>query len=289
MLRRVLTGMFRGALEALRSGGHAALVAQHTVPLPPRNIPTLEGVSNFSFPTFWGVKDPERFNSLVKELTGEVASGFHAADNFITWARNNSMLDDQAFVNAWKANIGSDADTAIIWRRYVLACAAFHCVQLEGDFVECGANAGVGVKTVIDYLGGREFPKQFWAYDLFEHSADMAHHAMPEHSPELFGRVQAMFKDYPQVHVVKGSVPESLVDNSPDRIAYLHIDMNQAPAEVAALDALFDRMVPGGILILDDYEWSFYRTQKLAEDEWFDKRGYRVMPLPTGQGLLVKR
>jgi hypothetical protein len=41
------------------------------------------------------------------------------------------------------------------------------------------------------------------------------------------------------------------------RIAYLHIDMNQAPAEVAALDALFDRVVPSGIVILDDYEWSF--------------------------------
>jgi len=76
----------------------------------------------------------------------------------------------------------------------------------------------------------------------------------------------------------------------PERIAYLHIDLNQAPAEVASLEHLFDRMVPGAILILDDYEWAgVYRAQKLAEDVWFEARKYRVMPLPTGQGLVIKR
>ena len=50
------------------------------------------------------------------------------------------------------------------------------------------------------------------------------------------------------------------------RIAYLHIDLNQAPAEIAALEVLFDRIVPGGIVILDDYEWAMgYRRQKLLE------------------------
>ena len=136
-----------------------------------------------------------------------------------------------------------------------------------------------------DYLGGKQFPKPFWAYDVFEHEASMANHRMPEHRSDLFERVRDKFADYPQVHLVKGRIPESFAGNSPNRIAYLHIDLNQAPAEVAALDSLFDRMVPGGILILDDYEWSMiYRSQKLAEDEWFDRRGYRVMSLPTEIG-----
>ena len=77
---------------------------------------------------------------------------------------------------------------------------------------------------------------------------------------------------------------------SPKRIAYLHIDLNEAPAEIAALDALFDRVVPGGIVILDDYEWAGpHRAQKLAEDPWFEARHYRVFPLPTGQGIVIKR
>jgi O-methyltransferase len=53
---------------------------------------------------------------------------------------------------------------------------------------------------------------------------------------------------------------------------------------------LFEKIVPGGILILDDYEWAgIYRGQKIAEDQWLQERGYRVIPLPTGQGLVIKR
>ena len=89
--------------------------------------------------------------------------------------------------------------------------------------------------------------------------------------------------------IVQGEIPAVLA-RSPERIAYLHIDLNQAPAEIAALEVLFDRVVPAGIVILDDYEWAMaYRQQKLTEDPWFAARGYRVMPLPTGQGLVIKR
>lgn len=288
MLRIMLQRILRDAVQRYTNPNRRQL-GLNAASLPPRSVPTLATVSNFSTSAFWGVSDPDGFQSAVDSLIAGMPNGYHAADNLITFGRNNSMFDDEAFVKAWKANIESMADSAVVWRRYVLACAGFHCVQLDGDFVECGANAGVGVKTVIDYLGGQGFPKQFWAYDRFEHSEEMVNHAMPQHGPELFARVQAKFKGYPQVTLVKGSVPESFAGNMPDRIAYLHIDMNQAPAEIAALDALFSKLVPSGMLILDDYEWSGYRPQKLAEDEWFDRRGYRVMPLPTGQGLVIKR
>lgn len=258
--------------------------------LPKLTTPPLEVVKNFFYPQFWGSAEPQLVADLMKQASERVMSGIHFADNFFTWGRNNSLFDDQPFVEAWEANIETPADRAIAWRRYVLACAAYHCVQLDGDFVECGAYSGVGVKTVVDYLGGKEFPKTFWAYDLFEHQDGMLHHAMPGHGPDLYERVKAKFAGYDQVRVVKGLIPDVFAENSPDKIAYLHIDMNQAPAELAALEHLFDRLVPAGMLILDDYEWAMaYRGQKLAADPWFDARGYRVMPLPTGQGLVIKR
>lgn len=258
--------------------------------LPARSIPTLERIGSFFFPAFWDIEDQESFSQSVRQLTASMPPGYHASDNFITWGRNNSMFDDQAFVNAWQGNCESAADKGIVWRRYILATSAFHCVQLEGDFVECGAYTGVGVKTVVDYLGGTRFPKTFWAYDVFEHQDHMDNVPMPEVGPELFSRVEKKFQNYPQVRLVKGLIPDSFKDHCPERIAYLHIDLNQAKAEVAALDVLFSRVVSGGMVILDDYEWaSIYRPQKIAEDAWFDQRGYRVIPLPTGQGLLIKR
>ena len=247
-------------------------------------------VKQFFFPVFWGTRNDELVAQHMKAASEHVQPGFHFADNFFTWARNNSMFDDVEFVKSWEANAESDADKAIVWRRYILACAAYHCVQLEGDFVECGAYTGVGVKTVVDYLGGEDFPRDFWLYDLFEHEEWMLHHAMAEHGPELEDRVRRKFQRYGQVKIFKGYIPEVFQGQSPEAIAYLHIDLNEAPAEIAALDALFDKVVPGGIVILDDYEWSGpYRNQKLAEDPWFEARQYRVFPLPTGQGIVIKR
>lgn len=258
--------------------------------LPKHTHPSANSVPSFFFPVFWSTDNADEVALIGEKLTTMVDGGYHFADNFFTWGRNMSMFDDSPFVSAWRSNIESDADRAIIWRRYVLACAAYHCIHLDGDFVECGAYTGVGIKTIIDYLGGVNFPKMFWGYDTFEYDASMLNHPMPEHSADLYQRVKDKFEDYAQVELIKGLIPDSFKDNCPEKIAYLHIDLNQATAEVAALEHLFDRVVSGGIIILDDYEWAgFYRQQKLAEDLWFEARKYRVMPLPTGQGLVIKR
>jgi predicted O-linked N-acetylglucosamine transferase (SPINDLY family) len=258
--------------------------------LPKLSKPDRAVLQNYFYPVIWGTSDNRFVTESVRAITAKVQSAYHFADNFFTWGRNNSLFEDAAFVTAWNSNAESESDKAIVWRRYILACAAYHCVQLAGDFVECGAYTGVGIKTVVDYLGGTRFPKTYWGYDLFEHDPSMAHHAMPDHGPGLYARVCGKFADYDNVKIVKGPIPAVFEGASPEKIAFLHIDLNEAPAELAALNALFDRMVPAGILILDDYEWAMaYRGQKLAEDPWFDARGYRVMPLPTGQGIVIKR
>lgn len=243
---------------------------------------------SFFCPVFWGAKEPEIFADLMR-IAAKMTAAYHFADNMFVFQRNNSMLHDGRFMEAWKRNIISASDQAIIWRRYVLAMAGFHCSHLDGDFVECGAYEGVGAKTVIDYLGGPAFPKTFWLYDMFEHNEKMLNHPMPSHGPELFDRVKERFSRYPNVKIFKGFLPDVLSEGSPEKIAYLHIDLNQAPAEIATLEVLFDRVVPGGMIILDDYEMFFYRAQKYAEDDWFSERGYKVFPLPTSQGFVIKR
>lgn len=252
-------------------------------PADPNNVPSL------SMPLSWGISDPDRFHQLMAEVIKLVAPGHFLADNLFTWCRNVSLLDDRPFRRAWSDNIRGDTDKATVWRRYVQACAAYHCVQLPGDFVECGVYAGTGVKTVMDYLGGRDFPKTFWAYDTFDYNP-VEGRSFADQKDGMFDTVRTRFEGYGQVRLARGLLPGVLDAHCPQSIAYLHLDLNSAEHEIAVLERLFPLIVPGGILILDDYEWaSVYRTQKLAEDAWFDARQYRVMPLPTGQGLVFKR
>ena len=257
--------------------------------LPKLAKPDPNNLVDFKVPVGWGISDPRRFNELMREASSLAAAGVYLGDNLFTWCRNNSLFDDLEFRASWEKNIKNDADRAVAWRRYILACAAFHCVQLPGDFAECGVYWGTGIKTVVDYLGGTAFPKTFWAYDSFDRNP-VGHHAFADQQPGFYERVKERFAGYAQVRLVNGLIPGVFDTACPERIAYLHVDLNSAEYEIAALDRLFDRVVAGGMVILDDYEWSgAYRPQKLAEDQWFEARAYRVMPLPTGQGLVFKR
>jgi len=259
------------------------------VKLPKLAPVQIDQVLNFSTDTSWGISDPDRFHALLDEARKLVAHGYYIGDNLFTWARNISLLDDDAFNYAWSSNIACDADEAIAWRRYILATSAYHCVHLPGDFVECGVYAGSGIKVVMDYLGGTEFPKAFWAYDTFDYNP-VEGHAFAGQEAGFFEKVRERFTGYRQVKFIKGLLPDAFIGNTPEQIAYLHIDLNNAASEIAVLETLFDRVVSGGMIIFDDYEWSgIYRPQKAAEDLWLDQRAYRVMPLPTGQGLVLKR
>jgi predicted O-methyltransferase YrrM len=89
------------------------------------------------------------------------------------------------------------------------------------------------------------------------------------------------------VRVIQGRVPEILSEYAPEKISFMHIDLNNAPAEIGALQLLFDRLAPGGVIIFDDYCWATTRAQHVAEKAWFERRGLHILPMPTGQGVFV--
>ena len=104
-----------------------------------------------------------------------------------------------------------------------------------------------------------------------------------------YEEVRDRFARFPNIDVIRGRVPEILVERSPDRIAFLHVDMNNAAAEIAALDLLFDRVTKGGVILFDDFVWATAHAQHKAEAAWFATRREAILPLPTGQGVYVKR
>jgi O-methyltransferase len=143
--------------------------------------------------------------------------------------------------------------------------------------------------VVLRFLAGLP-GRQCFLYDLFDPSGSTGEgKRLPAHAPELFEQVRARFRAWPNVLVTRGKVPEVLAEGAPPTIAFLHVDMNNAQAERGALEVLFERISPGGIVVFDDYGWAGYRDQKLAVDEFLLDRGHAVLELPTGQGLVVKR
>jgi hypothetical protein len=226
---------------------------------------------------------------VQRALSQTGGAGIYAGDNLLTFGRNLSFLEDQKLMAAFRRHATTAVEQAVLWRTAVVAWAARSGLRLKGDFVECACYKGTTARIVCDVLDFATRPERhYYLYDLFEHDPSMPHHALAEHSAQLYDAVKRRFADCPNVTVTKGKVPEVLHKVAPQQVAFMHIDLNHPDAELGALGMLFDRMVPGAVLVLDDYGWLGYRAQKLAEDPWFAQRGYHVVELPTGQGLLIK-
>jgi len=238
-----------------------------------------------------GLQGTEELKDTIHRLSAffganQPFSGAFFSDNLFTFGRSLGFLSDDRFVDSVEKTLEDQTERSIVWRTHILTWAAYTCLKLPGDFVECGCYCGKTAQTIAEYIRLNETDKSFYIYDVFMDPPDT--HSMPEHSETLYDQVKKRLKPYTNLVVTKGSVPEVLNKVSPESIAFMHIDMNSAAAELGALEVLFDRVVKGGMIIFDDYGWSGYPEQKKAEDQFMTERGYKIVELPTGQGMMVK-
>jgi len=65
--------------------------------------------------------------------------------------------------------------------------------------------------------------------------------------------------------------------------------MNVAGPEIAAAEYFWDKIIPGGIILIDDYGFSNkYTVSNRLYNEFADKRNLKVLPVATGQGIIIK-
>jgi O-methyltransferase len=208
------------------------------------------------------------------------------ADRLFTFGRNLTFLKDDPFVKAFLDARPEGVEKGLVWRKHILHWAARRALYLDGDFVEAACYKGFTARVLCNAIDLRAHKKHFWLYDLFE-AAPTETPRLEGHSEDLYDRVVARFASDP-VTVVRGHLPESLAGNSPERISLLHIDMNNVAAEIGTLTALYDRVVTGGTIVLDDFGWVHNQAQTAAHQAFFGARGDMVLELPTGQGMVIK-
>jgi hypothetical protein len=89
-------------------------------------------------------------------------------------------------------------------------------------------------------------------------------------------------KGFRNISLVEGnvleSIPRYLEEFPATRIALLHLDMDVKEPTSFALEHLFDRVVPGGIVVFDDYTAVAGATQ--AVDEFLARHHVPIQKLP---------
>lgn len=249
------------------------------------------------------------FDQSIKETIVPFHKTVFWGDRLLTLDKSMGFMDDPQFRQAYDHIHGSHpydqyaSPQTIAWRLHTLVWAARTGLALEGDFVECGTFKGDMAWVISQAVDLKSHNKQFYLYDTFDGFSEKysSSEDFPDNphfiefvqqyycDPSLYPSVCERFRDRSDIHIIEGVVPDVLEQVSPQKIAFLHIDLNSPAAEIGALEILFPRLSSGAILILDDYGWKHYRKQKEAEDEFMTNLGYSILELPTGQGLVIKR
>jgi hypothetical protein len=219
-------------------------------------------------------------------------------DSLLT-VHNHDFMEDPAFLNAYSRGLKAyEIDPGMPWRVHVALWVASHAKTLEGDFVECGVNKGFLSSAIMQYCDWNTLNKKFFLFDTFcgldekyvsqsEKEKGRMEYSKREYL-ECYEKVKSNFAEFKNVHLIKGSVPETLNNADISKVAYLSIDMNCAQPEIAAANFFWEKMVSGAIAVLDDYAYIGYEDQKKAFDQFAMDHGIKILSLPTGQGLYIK-
>ena len=210
---------------------------------------------------------------------------------------NCDFMKDGRFMEAYNLGkqTGSWGKMDIHWRAYIACWAANKVKDLEGDFVECGVNKGGLALTLMQYINFKDMPKTFYLLDTF---CGLSDKYITEGERKLgrkdggyeecYEEVKETFMDFKNIKIIRGTVPDTLVQVKAKRIVYLSLDMNCVIPEISAAEFFWEKLVSGGIVLLDDYGWEGFSCQKRAFDDFAIRKKIQILQLPTGQGLIFK-
>lgn len=229
----------------------------------------------------------------------------HVLRDGLFTVHSDHCLKDAMFLAAYARGVEAShgVDSGIHWRVHVALWAAATAVRVPGDFLECGVNAGFVSSAIMRRLDWKNIPKRFYLIDTFRgpitaqyssEEIEAGRLALAEKTIASGGyvtdteRVRRNYAEWPNATVIQGAVPEILPEVPVDRVAFLHLDMNCAYPERAALEFFWTRLTPGALVLFDDYSYFGCEQQAESIDAATAKLGVSVLSLPTGQGLVIK-
>jgi len=249
-----------------------------------------------------GVKVPTSIESLIQQETRRAeyeCDHQKAAASYDLASECRDMGDDFLIIYE---KIRQYSMTSI-QRLYALHQAVRYVVEqdIPGDIVECGVWRGGSMMMVAETLIQLNVDcRELYLFDTFE--------GLPRPDPDVdndlwgnraidgweplscgenashwaeagMAEVEMNLKStgYPvqRIHLVKGLVEESVPLNAPDLIAVLRLDTDWYASTKHEMEHLYDRISPGGILIIDDY--GHFRGARQAVDEFLESRGLTLL------------
>lgn len=246
---------------------------------------------------------------LRKALTGAPYRYDYFGDHFAVRKKYIPFHHDARFQETWNRTceesaphwIGGTPD--IRWRVHVCNWAAQNCLRLDGDFAEFGVNTGLLTSMILRNTDFDNSGKKFFLFDTFEgipvdmasqtelasvHKMNRNMYAGNPANRDILSFVRKVFAPHPNAVIVQGLLPGTIEQVEIKSLGFVSIDLNITSAEIGVIEAIWDRITPGGIVVLDDYGLAGHDEQNAAWNDFAARADRTIMALPTGQGILMR-
>lgn len=166
---------------------------------------------------------------------------------------------------------------------------------LPGEIVECGVGAGYSLALFSLYLDGLGDPRRLWAFDSFEGFPEGGDQDADWFSPDRMTVYQRFDVDWVRAYIagvtekahladrptfVPGFFPASFDRFEGQAVSLLHLDVDLYQSYVDCFDFFAPRLVPGALILLDEYDRGTDETKwpgaRLAADEFVARHGLTV-------------
>jgi O-methyltransferase len=225
------------------------------------------------------------------------------SDNLATVNRYK-FIENKQFIetlkiseNRWSLN-STDEIRNISWRLHVMLWSvslALKEVDIENEiFIECGTGRGYMAAGICSYFKWDANKPNFYLIDSFKSTMPESDGSQVESGKKLFvyadgdNEVRSYFEKYNNIKILTGMIPE-ILNEIPDikHIKFLHLDLNNANAELSALLILKSRFTKGTIILFDDYGGYGGEDQAIVHEQIAQELNRQLLILPTGQALLI--
>ena len=213
---------------------------------------------------------------------------------------NVGFLQEPHFQAAYERAVAAmPFDYEIPWRVHQALWAANVASNLPGkpSFVELGTGRGFIMTSVMEYLSFSNTPEDMPSCFLFDSFSPFVTNGIDQQSEEFglsryyadsYKAVAENFAEWPNVRLVKCFLPEGLDEVKLSPIGFLHIDLNASQIEIDCLKSLWNDLVPGAIVLLDDYAYRGYESAYLEMNNFAKDLGIRILTTASGQGIIIK-
>lgn len=176
-------------------------------------------------------------------------------------------------------------------RGYLLLSLARYAKQLPGDFAECGVYRGGSALLLCHALEGTN--KRLYLFDSFEGlpKPDSDHDPFfreGEYAASLDAVRERLRRYSDRLEYRKGWIPDTFAGVGEKRFALAHVDVDLYQPTLESARFLYPRLIPGGVMVFDEYGFSSAHGEKIAVDEFFADKPEQPIALITGQAFIIK-